>query len=726
MHRSVIPLATIVAGAWALAAAAEPTALDALRIESTTIDDRFGERRDEPSSVAVISGEEVDRSHAENLQQILQAIPGITTELQGGDSIKIHIRGVENQRYMGEKPGVAVVIDGVPVFERTGRVNIDLDDIESVRVIKGGASYLFGEDALSGAVIITTKRGAQKNKVEAEAGSFGYRKGLARAAGQWGDVVGHLQASTRQSDGYWEDSGYRADYLTGKLQWFADEQSDVTLGFERSWREKDSHGTVDGITQAEIDPRSVEGRDYARMYDVDLGKVFLNYNRDLASGMNWLTNVYRFTDHTRFVSSPQRFDARGRAVDDPDAYTTGNDYEQVQQGLKSELRGGMGRLAWLGAVDLRFNTYDNRTFNLVDYKSSPSPRAPVRHAGDVTSRDTTDETVTAAYGELRYRATDALTLTANLRQERIALDYDDRLGDLALDRSFDETSWRLGASHALGKDADLFANVSTGFRIPTIQQLFAGTIDPQGSTASNPDLAPERSLTKEIGVRGRIAAGIPLRYEAALFQIDRDDYIVATAGQYAVPETGEVNRYENVGGARSRGLELALNGIVNPRWSFDLAYTLLDAEYTSHANFNLLLGDRWGGNYVIEHYDLLGNTLPRTPRHHANLRMHYRPSTPWLITAELDAVSGYFADELNRLRIGGHTLVNLFGSYEISHGNGVRWTLFARIDNLFDRDYFNTARAHYDANGDGVFDLEDTSLTVNPGRVWTAGFNAQF
>jgi iron complex outermembrane receptor protein len=288
------------------------------------------------------------------------------------------------------------------------------------------------------------------------------------------------------------------------------------------------------------------------------------------------------------------------------------------------------------------------------------------------------------------------------------------------------TSWRLGASHALGKDADLFANVSTGFRIPTIQQLFAGTIDPQGSTASNPDLAPERSLTKEIGVRGRIAASIPLRYEAALFQIDRDDYIVATAGQYAVPEKGEVNRYENVGGARSRGLELTLNGIVNPQWSFDLAYTLLEAEYTSHANFNLLLGDRWGGNYLIEHYDLLGNTLPRTPRHHANLRMHYRPAPPWLVTAELDTVSGYYADELNRLRIGGHTLVNLFGSYEIRRGRSVTWTLFARIDNLFDRDYFNTARAHYDANGDGVFDLEDTSLTVNPGRVWTAGFNAQF
>lgn len=54
-----------------------------------------------------------------------------------------------------------IVIDGVPVFERTGKVNIDLDNIESIKVIKGGSLYLFGEDALSGAVIITTKRGAK-------------------------------------------------------------------------------------------------------------------------------------------------------------------------------------------------------------------------------------------------------------------------------------------------------------------------------------------------------------------------------------------------------------------------------------------------------------------------------------------------------------------------------------------------------------------------------------
>ncbi|MDY0049983.1 MAG: TonB-dependent receptor [Halothiobacillaceae bacterium] len=703
---------------------AEPTALEPLRVESSTIDDRSGGRGIEPSSVAIIDGETVDRSHAENLQKLLQAIPGITTEVQGGDSIKIHIRGVENQRFMGEKPGVAIVIDGVPVFERTGRVNIDLDNIESVKVIKGGASFLFGEDALSGAVIITTKRGLQNNLIEGEAGRFGYNKALARAAGQWGDVVGHVQVSSRQANGYWQDAGYRADYLDGKLQWFVDESSDLTFGFERSLREKDSHGTVDGVTQAERDPQSREGQDYARKYDVALGKLFLNYNKDFGASTNLLVNAYRFTDHTRYISGPQRFDAAGRPVNDPNAYTNGTDQWQVQQGLKSELRGEAGRFAWLGAIDARFNTYDSLGYNLVDYRSFA--RGPVQPAGKTTSDNTTKETVAAAYGELRFRATDDLVLTANLRQDSINLDYNDHRDGLTLDRRFNVSSWRIGANYALGAEHGLYANVSTGFRLPTIGQLFAGTIDPQGGTASNADLNPEKAINKEIGLRGHLTLGIPLHYEAALFQIDRSDYIVAIAGQYAVADSGQINRYENVGGARSRGLELSLNGIVTPQWSFDLAYTLMDTEYTRSANYNLLLGDRWGKNYVIEHHDLLGHTLPRTPKHHLNLRAHYRPLADLQLTAELDTLSGYYADELNRLWIGGHSVVNLLAGYDIKSGPGVRWSLFARIDNLFDRRYYNTARATYDANANGRFDPEDMSLVVNPGIVWTVGVGARF
>lgn len=720
--------------------------LGVIYVESTTIDDRFDQKRDEPSNTRTISGEKVDESHVENLQQVLQSVPGITSEFTSGGNLKIHIRGVENQRYMGEKPGVAVVIDGVPVFERTGAVNIDLDNIESIKVVKGGASYLFGDDALAGAVIITTKRGAKLAgyRLEAERGSFNYQKYLARAGYASDNMNAHIQVSRRESDGYWFDSEYRADYVDGKLQWYVDDSSDLTFGFEASNRKKDSHGSVEGVTQAETDPQSYEGRDYARMYDVDLGKYYLTYAKDLDGGKNLLLNVYQFNDHTRFVTAPQNYtaDTPPQIVTDVDAYTTGNDYKQVQRGVKSEYRSAGTGMAWMAALDLRDNTYRNHTKYLVDFKSSPSPSPlnPIRYAGTVVGDDFTREQVQAIYGEVKFQPAQRFTFTVNGRYDHIALDYEDYLATLKLDKSFNVTSWRLGGNYALADMADIYGNVSTGFRAPSISQLFAGTISPTGKTASNPDLRPEQSLNMELGLRGRANwGGVDWDFDAAIFQLERDDYIMSSAGQYSLPVNGELEQYQNIGGMRSRGFELAMNSDRERKVAVNVAYTYLLSEFTRYDNFNLLLGNRYGtyvadcsalilpaAQYCLQPMNLTGNVIPRTPQHHLNLSLDYRPARGWTVTGEMDAYSSYYVDEPNTIEIGARTVFNALLRYDTRFGAANKASFFVRVDNVFDEHYYNTARGSSDGNKDGVFDAEDISIVVNPGRVWTAGLSVQF
>lgn len=733
--------------------------LGTIQVESTTIDDRFEAKRSEASNIAVISGERVDTSRAENIQQLLQSVPGITTEFDSQDHLKIHMRGVENQRYYGEKPGVAIVIDGVPVFERTGKVNIDLDNIESIKVIKGGASYLFGDDALAGAVIITTKRGAKNAgfRVSADRGSDGYYKGLFRA-GYANDLFNtHLQVSRRASDGYWFQSDYTADYVNGKLQYYLDDRSDITFGFERAERAKDSHGSVEGATQARLDPRSVEGRDYARKFDVSLGKYFATYARDFGETSNLLVNVYQFADDTSFVSAPQNFDVDGNRVTDVDAYTNGNDYHQVQRGIKSEWRSGGERFAWMAGLDLRANTYENKTRYLVDHKTSPSPFAPVRRAGTVTQDNTTDENVQALYGELKFSLAQPLTVTLNGRYDKIELDYKDKLNDLTLGKTFSVSSWRLGGNYALSDYNDLYANISTGFRAPTVEQLFAGDISPTGDTASNPNLKPEQAINKEIGLRSKTELfGIPWDLDLAIFRIDRDDYIMASVGQYGGVPAGEQQQFQNIGGMRSQGLELALRSDPSRKWWTSIAYTYLDAKFTDYKNFNLLLGNRYGGyfdsttegnadgicapgeydparNYCIERRDNTGNVVPRVPRHHLNVALNYRATPRWTLTGEMDAISSYYADEVNLVNIGGHATFNLMTQYDLKFGNNQTWSFFARIDNLFDRRFYNTARGNYDSASigtggvpDGRLTDEDISIVVNPGRTFTLGIEAVF
>jgi iron complex outermembrane receptor protein len=430
-------------------------------------------------------------------------------------------------------------------------------------------------------------------------------------------------------------------------------------------------------------------------------------------------------------------------------YENLNLYDQVQRGLKSEYRTGGTELAWMAGLDLRDNSYENNVEAAIDkYDYRGNLTASV---GDALSDDTTDEGVSAVYGEMKYRVSRPLVVTLNGRYDHIDYDYNSNISALDLDKSFDVTSWRLGANYYLAENRDIYTNISTGFRAPSISQLFTGSISPTGDTVNNPDLEPEHAINMEVGFRTRTTLfGADADLDLAIFQIDRKDYIMSTSGQYGKSD-GSVNYYDNIGGVRNRGLELALSSLYSSKVSWNVAYTYLEAKYTDYDNFNLMLGNRYGRNGLVDcseldptnshcivHYNNEGNWVPRTPKHHLNLSLSYMPTTSWTVTGEIDATTSYYADEINKVKIDGHETFNLLVNYDRAFGKA-NWSLFFRIDNLFDQDYFNTARGGsgdaktvdsdndgvYDSY-DGVYDENDISIVVNKGRSLTAGLSVSF
>ncbi len=704
-----------------------------ITIDSTTIDDRFHGKKTEISTSSTISGEEVDNAHIENIQQVLQKIPGVTTDVQNANQVKIHIRGVENQRYMGEKPGVAVVIDGVPVFERTGAVNIDLDDIESIKVVKGGASYLFGEDALAGAVIITTKRSARHTVTATyERGSFNYYKAMAEVGHTTDKYSFRLQASERKSDGYWANSDYRTRYVNGKFQYFINDTSDLTFGFEKSYRAKDSHGTVGGITQAKNDPESVStgtdgsGRDFTRMYDVDLLKLYATYSKDFESKSNFMLNGYYYGDKTKYVSSPQKYTAAGAVVTSEDAYTTGNNYSQAQRGVKSEFRKSGNSLAYMLGLDVRNNNYKNITSYITDFKTSAASPT-IYTAGTITGDNKTTEEVYAPYTEVKYALSDKLTLTLNGRYDDVRYKYEDYKNNQTLKSDFEIWSQRIGVAYQASSYATLFFNRSTGFRTPSVTQLYAGTTSLDGKTENNPNLKPEHSVNYDIGSRGDVQImDNKGSYELAFFWLDRKNYISSILGDYSAATATNHQRYENVGGMRSKGIELSINSDnKKPIW-IEAAYTYLDAKFTGSDSFYLGLGNQYvPATYSQVKYDLRGKSVPRTSRDTFDITVGGRPTPTTIVSLEYLNKSGYFADEINQLKMEGYDVFNLIVRHTKKIG---KFTVeaFARVDNLCDRRYIANARASSDRDSNKVYDYEDFTATVNPGRVWTAGMSMKF
>jgi vitamin B12 transporter len=214
-----------------------------------------------------------------------------------------------------------------------------------------------------------------------------------------------------------------------------------------------------------------------------------------------------------------------------------------------------------------------------------------------------------------------------------------------------ETTFRVVSAY-------LFKNTGTkikgsygeGFKAPSLYQLFGP--DFPGYPIGNPDLKPEKSKGWDVGIEqeffdGRVTLGATYFENRFKDLIDFVDFV------------GYINRSR----AEAEGVELIAS--IRPCEDISIA-----ANYT----------------YTDTEDKTTGEELPRRAKDKAGVDVNYRFNDK--TNLNLNVV--YVGDRLNLVggeRVGGYTLVNLAASYDINEH--LQW--FARIDNLFDRDYEEVA-----------------------------------
>jgi len=397
--------------------------------------------------------------------------------------------------------------------------------------------------------------------------------------------------------------------------------------------------------------------------------------------------VYQYTDDTSFWSGPMNYDGSGASTRAADDYKYDTDYAQTQRGLKLELNHSADRLGTLLGLDLRRDRTDNEVHALRDFRNYS--RGATTVAGTLLSEDEGQTDTQALFVEFKYQLAADTVLTANGRHDRIEVDYRDHLGGYEADKSFDVDSWRLGLTHDLSTSSTLFASLSTGFRTPTLSQLYRTDLSGDQAVANNPNLEPEESLTYEVGLRRNFnLAGWPSALNASVFQVERDDFILDTSGQYSPDSashdvTGEAAIYDNIGGTRTRGFELQLTTEPHQYVAFDLSYTWLQSVFTRYDDFYQALGNPYGrfgyvdpanfndpaNSYTLVHYDNTGNKVPRVSPHQINARLHWYGIENLKLTTEVDYRSTAWADEINQEKWRGRTLFNLIAEYSIRLGS---------------------------------------------------------
>jgi iron complex outermembrane receptor protein len=148
-----------------LAQAAEPpvTVGPPVTVTATRFDDTATRY---PIGVSVITAQDIERSTASTVPQLLQSLAGIRTrDLSGSPNVQVDMRGFG---IFGDQ-NTLVLLDGVRISEYeqvpVNWASIPLASIERIEIMRGGGAVLYGSGATGGTINIITKAPQRKRAV---------------------------------------------------------------------------------------------------------------------------------------------------------------------------------------------------------------------------------------------------------------------------------------------------------------------------------------------------------------------------------------------------------------------------------------------------------------------------------------------------------------------------------------------------------------------------------
>lgn len=122
--------------------------------------------KDVQADVTVISQEDIQRSGAANLRDLLKRVPGVQFSSNGGgqQTSTLFIRGADSKHTLFLVDGQRIgPLDGFTQFQFQ---HVPLDQIERIEILRGPGSSLYGSDAIGGVVQIITKKAARKDEAD--------------------------------------------------------------------------------------------------------------------------------------------------------------------------------------------------------------------------------------------------------------------------------------------------------------------------------------------------------------------------------------------------------------------------------------------------------------------------------------------------------------------------------------------------------------------------------
>ncbi|MFC3550361.1 TonB-dependent vitamin B12 receptor [Lysobacter cavernae] len=469
--------------------------------------------------VEVIDREQIQRSQARSLPDLLRGRAGITASNQGGQGklTTLFLRGSESDH-------VLVLVDGIRIGSATSGLasfqDLPVEMIDRVEIVRGPRSSLYGADAIGGVIQVFTRRdrGAFVPRVRVGGGSNGlteYGVGFGGSGGRgWFGAdyqyrhtqgINACNGSSTLFAGCFTEEPDRDGYTANALSLRGG------LDFNEQW-------SLQGHTLRNEGDNEFDGSFYNRSETVQ---------QVIGGTLRWRPSD-RIDLH---LTAGRNVDASDNFADELyiDTFSTDRDSATLQGDF------GIGRdqLLSLG-LDWLHDQVES-----------------------TTQYDRTQRGNQAAFVQYQGRF-EAGTLGEQSLEASVRRDDNDQFGG----HTTGSAAWGLG----FAQNWRVTAGYGTAFRAPTFNELYFPPFG--GFASSNPHLRPEDSKTWELGLAYQ-ATTFTAHLDA--FDTDVDDMIAYDASM-GVPN--------NIDHARMRGAELGIDTQVLG-WTARGAISYLDAENRS-------------------------------------------------------------------------------------------------------------------------------------------------
>ncbi len=564
-----------------------------LNVQVVSSSKRAESLRDATSAIFVITQEEIRRSGARSIPDLLVMVPGVQVARQSSNEWAISARGFNGQ-YNNK---MLVLIDGRSVYDPImGGVNwnqqdVMLEDVDHIEVIRGPGGTLWGANAVNGIVNILTKDSkiTQGLYVTAQGGANLYAAGTTSIYSLNG--LGAFRYGGKLGDDFY----YRIYGQTENRNPFANPKADVyQAALNNTWNDDwyDFRGGFRTDWHSDEDQLTLEG---------EIQKGYFNYARLTTSGIAYFdANTFATgNDLNTDIDQNEHFLARWTRdfKDDSQVQIQGYyDYNSLTK-ARDTRNNNVGQLDFEGQHRFHLGQRNEITWGGSYRKVSDQFLNPIN-----TFYDPQNQELNILGGFLQDKLTvveGKLFLTAGAKLENNTYTGDEFSPSARLLFTPDNTTSLWAAVSRAVRIPTQFSETSTTYLGGIPADFFGPGFPPvntYGAVIPNGKLLAETLVSSEVGFRTNPTKETSLDVAGFNNQYERLIAFQPLNGTFASPAGGVVDsslyayQQQNTGMGRIYGVEIAGQWTPVKALKLNLSYTYQDFDANMIAASNTELG----------------------------------------------------------------------------------------------------------------------------------------